>query len=88
MTDRPEFGQRLPKAARKRTSSPAASRPPDEDRVDDYRHESATRLNVPEAGLATQDRSAADQRDVRDGDDRSLTCEPEQIRASCGTFAA
>jgi len=28
--------------------------------VDDYRHEGATRLNVPEVGIATQDRSVAE----------------------------
>lgn len=58
-TDRPEFGQPLPKAPRKRRSL-AAAKPADEDRVDDYRHEGASRLNLPEAGIATQDRSIAE----------------------------
>ncbi|MGH7483697.1 MAG: hypothetical protein ACRELV_16235, partial [Longimicrobiales bacterium] len=60
MTDRPEFGQLLPKAPSKRRRKAAISRPADEDRVDDYRHEAASRLNVPEAGIATQDRSVAE----------------------------
>jgi adenine-specific DNA-methyltransferase len=58
-TDRPEFGQPLPKAPRKRRSA-APAKPADEDRVDDYRHETASRLNLPEAGIATQDRSIAE----------------------------
>ena len=37
-----------------------ASRPADEDRLEDYRHDAATRLNLPEAGIATQDRSVAE----------------------------
>lgn len=56
-SERPEFGQPLPKGPRKRRAKPTPSRPPDEDRVDDYRHEDASRLNLPEAGIATQDRS-------------------------------
>ena len=59
-SERPEFGQRPPKAPRKPRAKPAASRSPDEDRVDDYRHEAASRLNVPEVGIATQDRSVAE----------------------------
>ena len=58
--ERPEFGQPLPKAPRKRRAKAKASRPPDEDRVDDYRHDDATRLNLPEAGIAAQDRSVAE----------------------------
>jgi adenine-specific DNA-methyltransferase len=59
-SQRPEFGQPQPKTPRKRRAKPAAARPLDEDRVDDYRHEEATRLNVPEAGMATQDRSVSE----------------------------
>ncbi len=60
MTDRPEFGQPLPKVPRTARPKAAAAPPPDEDRVDDYRHEGASRLNLPEAGIATQDRSVAE----------------------------
>ncbi len=59
-SDRPEFGQPLPKAPGRGKPKPAAARPADEDRVDDYRHEGASRLNLPEAGIATQDRSIAE----------------------------
>jgi len=59
-SDRPEFGQPLPKAPGKGKPKAAAARPADEDRVDDYRHEGASRLNLPEAGIATQDRSIAE----------------------------
>ncbi len=59
-SDRPEFGQPLPKAPAKGKPKAAAARPADEDRVDDYRHEGASRLNLPEAGIATQDRSIAE----------------------------
>lgn len=59
-TDRPEFGQPLPRAPRRRRAKPAATAPADEDRLDDYRHPEASRLNLPEAGIATQDRSVAE----------------------------
>jgi adenine-specific DNA-methyltransferase len=59
-SERPEFGQPLPKAQPKRRAKAASAHPPDEDRVDDYRHQEATRLNIPEAGIATQDRTAID----------------------------
>lgn len=59
-SERPEFGRPPPRALRKARSKPASGPPPDDDRVDDYRHEAATRLNVPEAGLATQDRSVSE----------------------------
>lgn len=59
MTERPEFDQPLPNVRRKRRRQ-VATPPPDEDRVDDYRHEAASRLNLPEAGIATQDRSVAE----------------------------
>ena len=59
-SERPEFGQPLPKSPRKRPPKVAPASPPDEDRVDDYRHEAASRLNLPEAGIATQDRSIAE----------------------------
>lgn len=61
-SDRPEFGQPLPKVPDKGKPKPTTPRPPDEDRVDDYRHEGASRLNLPEAGIATQDRSIAEPR--------------------------
>ena len=38
-----------------RRTKPAAAVPVDEDRVGDYRHAEASRTNIPEAGLATQD---------------------------------
>lgn len=60
MPDRPQFGQPVPPAARRRRTTAAPGRPADEDRLDDYRHEAASRLNVPEAGIATQDRSIAE----------------------------
>nr|MBA2632854.1 site-specific DNA-methyltransferase [Chloroflexota bacterium] len=59
-SDRPEFGQPPPTAPKTPRAKPAAARPPDEDRVDDYRHEAASRLNLPEAGIATQDRSISE----------------------------
>ena len=59
-TERPEFGQPMPKGDRARRSKSAVPSAPDEDRVDDYRHEGASRLNLPEAGIATQDRSVAE----------------------------
>jgi hypothetical protein len=43
-TERPVFGDRLPEARPTRRDQPAA--PPDEDRVDDYRHETAHWLNL------------------------------------------
>ena len=51
-----EFGQPLD-TPRHRRGSPTPSAPVDEDRVGDYRHPDASRTNIPEAGLATQDRS-------------------------------
>jgi len=59
-SERPEFGRPPPRASRTARSRPASGPSPDEDRVDDYRHEAATRLNVPEAGIATQDRSISE----------------------------
>jgi adenine-specific DNA-methyltransferase len=54
---RPEFGQPLD-MPRSRSRGKASSRKPvDEDRVGDYRHPEASRTNIPEAGLATQDRT-------------------------------
>src|SRR5947208_7888719 len=58
--ERPEFGKPLPQLPRKRRSEALSHRLPDEDRVDDYRHDEATRLNIPEAGIATQDRTVVD----------------------------
>ena len=52
---RPEFGQPLDKPASRRRSKPSLGTPVDEDRVGDYRHAEASRTNIPEAGLATQD---------------------------------
>ena len=52
-----EFGRPLYAPRRPRSSS-SVSAPVDEDRVGDYRHPEASRTNIPEAGLATQDRSA------------------------------
>ncbi|HEY8870068.1 MAG TPA: ADP-ribosylglycohydrolase family protein [Candidatus Limnocylindrales bacterium] len=52
----PVFGQPIQKA-RRRTRTAKSAQPVDEDKVGDYRHEDATRTNIPEAGLATQDRS-------------------------------
>lgn len=52
----PEFGRPLD-APTHRRASPAARAPVDEDKVGDYRHPEASRTNIPEAGLATQDRS-------------------------------
>jgi hypothetical protein len=43
-SERPVFGDRLPEARPTRRDKPAA--PPDEDRVDDYRHETAHWLNL------------------------------------------
>jgi adenine-specific DNA-methyltransferase len=51
-----EFGRPLDAPRRRRSSAPASA-PVDEDRVGDYRHPEASRTNIPEAGLATQDRS-------------------------------
>lgn len=57
---RPEFGRPIdrPRArSRAATTSSGISRVVDEDRVADYRHQDAVRTNIPEAGLATQDRT-------------------------------
>jgi hypothetical protein len=56
-----EFG-RPPDSTVRRSPRPKASlaAPVDEDRVGDYRHPDATRTNIPEAGVATQDRSVAE----------------------------
>jgi adenine-specific DNA-methyltransferase len=57
-----EFGRPLDGPNRRRTrAKPAATATiADEDRVGDYRHPEAHRTNIPEAGLATQDRSVAE----------------------------
>ena len=51
-----EFGRPLDAPTRRR-NAPAPTVPVDEDKVGDYRHPEASRTNIPEAGLATQDRS-------------------------------
>ena len=51
---RAEFGSPLDKP-RFRGPRPAPVGPVDEERVGDYRHDDASRTNIPEAGLATQD---------------------------------
>lgn len=52
---KPEFGQATDQPARSpRRKKPAPAKPVD-DRVGDYRHAEASRTNIPEAGLATQD---------------------------------
>lgn len=58
---RPEFGQPLvTPGPRRRARIAGASAPVDEDKVGDYRHADASRTNIPEAGLATQDRTPTD----------------------------
>ena len=60
---KPEFGQPLDAPrTRKRSAATAGATgsPIDEDKVGDYRHSDATRTNIPEAGLATQDRTPTD----------------------------
>jgi hypothetical protein len=57
---KPEFGQPIdqPRAHSRGVATRGANAAPvDEDRVADYRHEAAVRTNIPEAGLATQDRT-------------------------------
>ena len=54
-----EFGRPLDTPSRRR-SAPAPTTPVDEDKVGDYRHPEASRTNIPEAGLATQDRSVSE----------------------------
>lgn len=55
---RPVFGQTAAPRSRKSLISAAQKDAPTaENRVGDYRHEDSTRLNVPEAGIATQDRA-------------------------------
>jgi adenine-specific DNA-methyltransferase len=56
-----EFG-RPPDSTVKRSPRPKPSpaAPVDEDRVGDYRHPDASRTNIPEAGVATQDRSVVE----------------------------
>jgi adenine-specific DNA-methyltransferase len=49
-----EFGRPLDTPRRRTTPAPKAAAA-DEDRVGDYRHGDASRTNIPEAGLATQD---------------------------------
>jgi len=51
----PEFGRPLD-APRTRSAAKPSATPADEDKVGDYRHAHTTRTNIPEAGLATQDR--------------------------------
>ncbi len=53
-----EFGKPLDQPRRKSPASSADARttPANEDRVGDYRHEDVTRTNIPETGLATQDK--------------------------------
>jgi len=55
-----EFGRPLDNPRRRRRSSSPVSAPVDEDRVGDYRHPDASRTNIPEAGVATQDRSVVE----------------------------
>lgn len=50
-----EFGQPPDVPGRRGPRLPSPAAPVDEDRVGDYRHADATRTNIPEAGLATQD---------------------------------
>ena len=58
---RPEFGQPMDaRRTRRRSTAGAASTPVDEGKVGDYRHADASRTNIPEAGLATQDRTPTD----------------------------
>ncbi len=58
---RPKFGQPIDSPrTRKRSTAGVASTPADEDKVGDYRHSDASRTNIPEAGLATQDRTPTD----------------------------
>ena len=56
---KPAFGQALdaPKGRARSKAKASAAAPVDEDRVGDYRHPESTRTNIPEAGLATQDRT-------------------------------
>ena len=54
-----EFGRPLDAPRRRRSVSPPSA-PVDEDRVGDYRHPDSTRTNIPEAGVATQDRSVVE----------------------------
>ena len=58
---RPKFGQPIDSPrTRKRSTAGTTSAPVDEDKVGDYRHSDASRTNIPEAGLATQDRTPTD----------------------------
>jgi hypothetical protein len=64
-----EFGRPLDAPRRRRNAAPVSA-PVDEDRVGDYRHPDASRTNVPEAGLATQDRAVVEKShfEYRQGD--------------------
>ena len=58
-----EFGQPPDTAPRRRApATRASSSLVDEDRVGDYRHADASRTNIPEAGLATQDTTPVEPR--------------------------
>jgi|GEM_PF-2618205 len=52
----PEFGRPLDAPKSRSTAKPTKGSPVGEDKVGDYRHADATRTNIPEEGLATQDR--------------------------------
>jgi adenine-specific DNA-methyltransferase len=64
-----EFGRPLDAPSRRRGPQ-APTAPADEDRVGDYRHPDSTRTNIPEAGLATQDRAVIEKShfEYRQGD--------------------
>src|SRR5450756_431426 len=64
-----EFGRPLDAPRRRRNVSPVSA-PVDEDRVGDYRHPDASRTNIPEAGVATQDRAVVEKShfEYRQGD--------------------
>ena len=55
-----EFGQPIDRPRRRGRPPKAARAPVDESRVGDYRHADPPRPNIPEAGLATQDRMVAE----------------------------
>src|SRR4051794_10406217 len=59
---KPEFGKPLdaPRTRSRGTIAGVGGATVDEDQVGDYRHGDARRTNIPEAGLATQDRTPAE----------------------------
>jgi hypothetical protein len=65
-----EFGRPLDSTGKRSLRSKPAAAPAPEDRVGDYRHPDSTRTNIPEAGLATQDRSVVEKShfEYRQGD--------------------